>query len=139
MKIKSKEEEILKEILLKSGFESPAKDFTSLLIREISPSHSVAKEISKPIFSLKIRYFIASLVASLFVGLTYLIIISENASQSYTSSYSIYINKINEMINQIKTNDFIVVIPFILLSVLLLMLLDRSILKIFKKGWETVN
>ncbi len=129
MKEKQNNDYYLRKIIKNSGFENPSENFSSIILNEINSSPlsiivgeqlSVTSKLKK--FAITFFLFVLALI-SLVIFIPYETNIESN------SDYSSITSQFIEILNSIFKNDFVTFVPYILISVFLLLLIDRIIEK----------
>jgi hypothetical protein len=125
------QESQIKNIISKSGLETPSEDFTSSVMQMISLSPLKSKYQSEPVFTKKFWYAVAVAVVTMCSALALILTLIPLDTKSEPGKLDIVMSTVEKFAHQISASESLYIIPVILLSMLILMIFDNSIKKKF--------
>jgi len=131
MKNMLNQESQIKNIISKSGLESPSDDFTSSVMQVISLSPLKVKYQTEPLFTKKFWYAVAVAVVTMLSALALILSFIPLGNKSEPGRLDIVMTSVDKFMHQISVSESLYIIPVILLSMLILMIFDNSIKKKF--------
>ena len=131
MKNMLNQESQIKNIISKSGLESPSDDFTSSVMQRISLSPLKAKYKSEPVFTKKFWYAVSVAGVTMCSALVLILTFIPLGTKSEPGKLDIVMSSLDALRHQISVSESLYIIPVILLSMLILMIFDNSIKKKF--------
>ncbi len=129
MKKKPNNDYYLRKIIKNAGFENPSENFSSIILNEISSSPLSIKIGEQLSVTSKLKKFAITFFLFILALVSLVIFIPYEPNIESNSGYSSFTNQFIEILNSIFKNDFVTFVPYILISIFLLLLIDRIIEK----------